>query len=81
MAMLSITIKIISLYSVLNKGSPISIFFFVLCLLAYVPGHAVGLSLNYKFSLGSPDEWEIMLNLQSAMSLLLLPVWVVLIGK
>lgn len=31
----------------------------VLCLLAYVSGLAVGLSLNYKFRLGSQDEYKI----------------------
>lgn len=46
----------------------------VLCLLAYVSGLAVGLSLNYKFNLGSQDEYEIILKLQSAISLVLLPV-------
>lgn len=39
-----------------------------------VLGIAVGLSFNYKFSLGSQDEQEIMLKLQSAISLILLPV-------
>lgn len=53
----------------------------VLCLFAYVSGLAVGLSLNYKFSLGSQDEYEITLKLQSATSFVLLPVRVVLIKE
>lgn len=79
MSMIFIAFTVISCQQAVSKDSHKQ--GFVSCLLAYVPGHAVGLSLNYEFSLGSPDEQKIMLNLQSAMSLVLLPVRVILIGK